>query len=227
MSKVGGSSIMRGSSHPAICHYLLSWVNSFQVLHEFVLDLFLKVKNLSLSSHGWRDFMGLLIHKANEPLWGILPELQALVAPRKKKIFAFCFLGSDLFAQRFNWPFDKNWKKIWPIFWSPGGCFWPKRGSKVKAGVSFWLKCFPSIVDWSLNVASFCPQRQKFALRKTEAHLGQNWPKSAIRIMWSLRARACRRTKGLIFSPFYRIWNFMGVGQKNHQDMTNCCRVIF
>ena len=52
--------------------------------------------------------MGLLIHKANEPLWGILPELQALVAPRKKKIFAFCFLGSDLFAQRFNWPFDKN-----------------------------------------------------------------------------------------------------------------------
>ena len=29
-------------------------------------------------------------------------ELQALVAPRGKKIFAICFFGSEYFAQRFN-----------------------------------------------------------------------------------------------------------------------------
>ena len=43
------------------------------------------------------------------------------------------------------------------------------------------------------------------------AKIGQNWPKSAIRVMQILPARTCRRAQGLIFLPFYHIQNFMGV----------------
>ena len=35
-------------------------------------------------------------------------ELQALVAPRRKKVFLICFWGLEYFALRFNRPFDKN-----------------------------------------------------------------------------------------------------------------------
>ena len=56
--------------------------------------------------------------------------------------------------------------------------------------------------------------------------IGQNWPKSTMRIMQILRARTCRRARGLIFSPFYQNQNFMGVCRRNHQDPTNRCRVI-
>ena len=47
-------------------------------------------------------------------------ELQALVAPRRRKIFAISFLGSEYFAQRFNRPFDNNGqKKLGRVFWPP------------------------------------------------------------------------------------------------------------
>ena len=43
-------------------------------------------------------------------------ELQALVAPRGDMILAICFLGSEYFAQRFYWPFDKKKTKFFRLF---------------------------------------------------------------------------------------------------------------
>lgn len=57
-------------------------------------------------------------------------EVQALVALRGKKILAICFLGSEDFAQRFNWPFDE---KIRAVFLASHvtflAKFWGHRGT--------------------------------------------------------------------------------------------------
>ena len=50
------------------------------------------------------------------------------------------------------------------------------------------------------------------------ATIGQNLPKSFIRVMRNSRTCTCRRVWGLIFSPFYQNQNFMGFCQKNHKD---------
>ena len=77
-----------------------------------------------------------------------------------------------------------------------------------------------------LKKARLRARAKKNPRAESEALLGQNWPKSAMRIIQSLRARARRRARGLIFSPFYQNQNFMGVCQRNHQDPTERCRVI-
>ena len=69
-------------------------------------------------------------------------ELQALVAPRGKKILAICFLGLEYFSQRFNRPFDKDAKnKVLTLFWTPRGTFWPKKG--VIGPGEFLAQMFP------------------------------------------------------------------------------------
>ena len=50
------------------------------------------------------------------------------------------------------------------------------------------------------------------------ATIGQNLPKSFIRVMRNSCACTCRRVRGLIFSPFYHNQNFMGFCQKIHKD---------
>ena len=75
---------------------------------------------------------------------------------------------------------------------------------------------------WGLKIKDLTPIKPKHFWAK----IGQNWPKSTMRIMQILRARTCRRARGLIFSPFYQNQNFMGVCRRNHQDPTNRCRVI-
>ena len=47
----------------------------------------------------------------------------------------------------------------------------------------FGLKSSPSIADRSLKVADVSLPRKKIPLAETEANLGQNWQKSAIRVM--------------------------------------------
>ena len=63
--------------------------------------------------------------------------------------------------------FRTFWRK-WPKFFLPSGeRFWP----------NFWLKSSRSIADWSLKVASWCPQKwEKNANKKTNisAEIGQN-----------------------------------------------------
>ena len=60
----------------------------------------------------------------SSPFWPLLLQLHCPVAPRRKKIFAICFLGSEYFAQGCNRPFDKNWpKKFGPFFGKPGHVF--------------------------------------------------------------------------------------------------------
>ena len=75
--------------------------------------------------------------------------------------------------------------------------------------MSFWLKCSPSIADWTLKVkvSWWCPQRKKNALRKTE-NLNKIRPKLAqipIPVMRSLRPRPRRHFRELIFHNFIRI----------------------
>ena len=51
-------------------------------------------------------------------------EFGTLEAPRRKNIFAICFLGSDYFVQRLNRLFDKNGlKKLLIVFMADPGAF--------------------------------------------------------------------------------------------------------
>ena len=59
--------------------------------------------------------------------------------------------------------------------------------------MSFWLKCSPIIADKSLKVPSVSAQNKKNLLKKTKliwTKIGQNWPKSATRIMRILHTHA-------------------------------------
>ena len=96
----------------------------------------------------------------------------------------------------------------WPFFGHPGHIFGQFLGLELGAGGCFWHECSPSIAEWSPNVASWCPERKKM-IRKTK-HI---WVKIVKRI---LRADVL---EGLI--EISR-WS----AEKNHQDPTNCCRVI-
>ena len=58
-------------------------------------------------------------------------KLQALVAPRGKKILAICFFGSEYFAGRFNRSFDKNPKIIRVLLYSKKDVFGQKWGYGV------------------------------------------------------------------------------------------------
>ena len=93
-------------------------------------------------------------------------ELQALVAPRGKEINLF--FGIFCPGQ---------------IFLTPSVTFSAKNGVLGGGMWDFWLKCSPSIADRSLKVADVSLPRKKIPLAETEANLGQNWQKSAIRVM--------------------------------------------
>ena len=67
------------------------------------------IKNVYIRRTGWQKSYRSLKFGPNPPKRPDLAEFGTLVAPRGKKIFAICFLGSDKFAQRFNRPFDKKW----------------------------------------------------------------------------------------------------------------------
>ena len=99
------------------------------------------------------------------------------------------------------------WSGRGPLFWqkrpkknyrflSPTSRFRPKHGFKGGTRGS------PSIADWSLKVSRVSHHRKKFPFTETEANLGQNWQKSAVRVLWLFRPYACARVWGLIFSPF-------------------------
>ena len=128
-----------------------------------------------------------------------------------------------------SWSSEK--KKFFLFFWVVLAylAFWAKKwGYRGELGWVFGSNVLLAVlIDlWTFHVDvlkgnKVCSGKQK----QFWAKIGQNWPKSAMRIMQSLRARARRRTRGLIFSPFYRNWNFMGVRQKSHQDPTNYAKL--
>ena len=77
--------------------------------------------------------------------------------------------------------------------------------------ILWWSACLSVCLSenpWKFHVDVL---KEKSVLRKTEALLGQNRPKSAIRETQSLSARARRHARGLIFLPFHQIWNFMSL----------------
>ena len=88
----------------------------------------------------FREFVN---HIGSESKWRNLAahkfELQTLLAPRREKILAICFLGSEYYA--LNRPFDENGQKRFGPF------FWPTFGVIVGSWGRFWLKCSPSIAD--------------------------------------------------------------------------------
>ena len=118
----------------------------------------------------FREFVN---HIGSESKWRNLAahkfELQTLLPLRREKILAICFLGSEYYA--LNRPFYENGQKRFGLF------FWPNFGVIAGSWGRFWLKCSPSIADWSLNVAYVSPHMKKFPLKKPKhiwAKIGQN-----------------------------------------------------
>ena len=135
-------------------------------------------------------------------------KLQALVASRGIKVLAICFLGLDYFALRFNQSGDKNGQKKFDQFLTFSvkfsAKFWGYRGA---LGGFFWPKCSLALLIDPSKFQVFPIFGKNFLTQKSKliwAKLGQNWQKSAIRVMKMYRARAqtCWR---LIFHHFIGI----------------------
>ena len=76
----------------------------------------------------------------SSPFWPLLLQLHCPVAPRRKKIFAICFLGSEYFAHGCNQPFDKNGqKKLWPFFDQLGHVFGRFPKSSNRSIMILWI----------------------------------------------------------------------------------------
>ena len=113
---------------------------------------------------------------------------------------------------------QKRPKKNLTHFSIPGEVVCQKMGLEGGSGGSFWLKCSPSIAEWFLEVANVSPRRNQITF-------GQNWPKSAMRIMQSLRACARTRAIGLTFFTTLSELIFHG-GLPKKSSRSNRCRVI-
>ena len=138
--------------------------------------------------------MGKFFCTANSTSTGCISE--------KKNSFLYIF-HSEYFAQRFHHSVDKYGQTKNLTDFCP-----PPQVIFLQNFWAFRLKCAPCINDQFLQVSRLC--QEKFAITETDAYLGQNWPKSAMRVM-RFFARRCWSTE---FSVLDWNWNFMrsGVG---------------
>ena len=109
---------------------------------------------------------------------------------KKKNLLKF-FGGLAYLAQRYNRPFDKNPKKL-TLFSTPR---WPKKGVLGKSWGEFLADPW-TFHEFPITEKNFPSQKPKHFWAK----IGQNWPKSTMRKVQILRARFCRRARGLILS---------------------------
>ena len=91
----------------------------------------------------------------------------------RKFFLAICFEGSEYFVHMFNRPVDENGqKKCWPIVWPPRLRVWPNLGFQVGTRWRFCCECYPSIADWSLNMANVSAHRKKISPHRNRSTLG-------------------------------------------------------
>ena len=114
--------------------------------------------------------------------------IQQAVSPRRKILFG----GSEYCAQKFDRPVDKNRQTKIDRFWDP-----PILAKKMGlhyhlyGGVRvFWAQMCPKCC-WSIHASfkkSHHRKKSPSQTPTTDANLGRNWPKLALRVMLKMHA---------------------------------------